>query len=90
MTTNGNAGITSELDERVWSVLTSRGVFARSVTYASAQMFVDKIFAQHSDMGLCIITDEAANRFRKMTPPDSPEENGFPKMTPSNPENDSP
>ena len=51
----------SELVEPIWSVITYETVAAGGLTYDEATKLADKLKAERVS-GICIITDEAANR----------------------------
>jgi hypothetical protein len=51
----------SELNEQRWSVLSERGREAARATYADAATLVRRLTAEKIH-GLCVITDEAAER----------------------------
>ncbi len=52
-----------ELNQERWSVLSGRGREAMGLTYDEAVRLVQRL-EQEKVYGLCIITDEAANRIR--------------------------
>lgn len=53
--------IPSELVEPIWSVVTYETVAASGLTYEEAEKLAERLRAERVS-GLCIITDEAANR----------------------------
>ena len=53
--------VASELDKRVWSVITFDSRAASGLTYAQAAEKLEKLKAEKVS-GLCIVTDEAAAR----------------------------
>ena len=56
----------SELNERVWAVLSERGCFARDLVYEEAAELIRKL-AREEARGLCIVTNNAA---RHLPPPE--------------------
>ena len=57
----------SELQERRWSVMSERGREAGGVTYADAAALVRRLTGEKVH-GLCVVTDEAAERFAARAP----------------------
>ena len=53
--------IVSELDENKWAVISERGPEASHLTHEEARRLVHKL-AGEGRHGLCIVTDEAAQR----------------------------
>jgi len=53
--------MTSELEQKSWSVISERGCEASSVTHEEARRLVHRLGAEGRH-GLCIISDEAARR----------------------------
>jgi hypothetical protein len=53
--------MTSELENERWSVISERGCEASSLTHEEARRLVHRLGGEGRH-GLCIITDEAANR----------------------------
>ena len=58
--------MTSELEERRWSVLSDRGCEAGSLTHEEARRLVHRLGGEGRH-GLCIVTDEAAGRMSTST-----------------------
>jgi hypothetical protein len=53
--------MSSELEQKKWSVISERGCEASSVTHEEARRLVHRLGAEGRH-GLCIISDEAARR----------------------------
>lgn len=53
--------LTSELQQQKWSVVSFESVAVRNLTYDEARVWLEKLEKQKIS-GLCIITDEAAER----------------------------
>ena len=51
----------SELDEKIWAVVSERGVEASALTYAAALDLRRSLEAEKIN-GLCVVTDPAARR----------------------------
>jgi hypothetical protein len=56
--------MTSELENKTWSVISERGCEASSVTHEEARRLVHRLGAEGRH-GLCIISDEAARRLNE-------------------------
>ena len=56
----------SELQEQRWSVMSERGREAGGVTYADASALVRRLTGEKVH-GLCVVTDEAAERFAALS-----------------------
>lgn len=54
-------GVSSELSEPRWSVVSFEAVAIHGLTYADAKTWLEKLQKQNVS-GLCIVTDEAAAR----------------------------
>ncbi|HSQ23669.1 MAG TPA: hypothetical protein VLN44_04655 [Pyrinomonadaceae bacterium] len=53
--------MTSDLDQKRWSVISERGCEASSLTHEEARRLVHRLGAEGRH-GLCIISDDAARR----------------------------
>ncbi len=53
----------NELDQKQWAVISERGRETSGVTYQEAAQLVQELSKQKIH-GLCIITDEAAHRYK--------------------------
>ncbi|HEX3143979.1 MAG TPA: hypothetical protein VHQ64_08410 [Pyrinomonadaceae bacterium] len=53
--------MTSDLEQPSWSVLSDRGCEANGLTHEEARRLVHRLGGEGRH-GLCIVTDEAANR----------------------------
>lgn len=51
----------SELKERIWAVMSERGIEAKSLEHGEAARLVRQL-ASEKVSGLCVITDDAARR----------------------------
>ena len=60
----------SDLTENKWAVISERGREAGDLTYEEARRLVHRL-AGEGRHGLCIITNEAANRIGEPVPPSS-------------------
>ncbi len=59
----------NELDQKQWAVISERGRETSGVTYKEAAQLVQELSEQKLH-GLCIITDEAARRYKNYGKPD--------------------
>ena len=62
--------MTSDLEQKRWSVISERGCEASSVTHEEARRLVHRLGAE-GHHGLCIISDEAARRMNENASVDS-------------------
>ena len=60
----------SDLTENKWAVISERGREAADLTYEEARRLVHRL-AGEGRHGLCIITNEAADRIGEPVPPSS-------------------
>ena len=58
--------MSSELEQKKWSIISERGCEASSVTHEEARRLVHRLGAEGRH-GLCIISDEAARRLEEDT-----------------------
>jgi len=58
--------MSSDLEEQCWSVLSDRGCEAGSLTHEEARRLVHRLGGEGRH-GLCIVTDEAAERMGTST-----------------------
>jgi len=56
--------MTSDLENRLWSVISENGCEASSLTHEEARRLVHRLGAEGGH-GLCIISDEAARRLEE-------------------------
>ncbi len=63
---NLESEISFELNEQMWSVVTFESCAAKNLTYDEAFRKMQELKAQNAS-GLCIVTNEAAERIQKKT-----------------------
>lgn len=62
--------MSSDLEQKKWSVISERGGEASSLTHEEARRLVHRLGAEGRH-GLCIVSDEAARRMDENVPADS-------------------
>lgn len=63
---NSEPEVLFDLNERMWAVVTFESCAAKNLTYNEAFQKMQELKAQNAS-GLCIVTDEAAERIQKKT-----------------------